>query len=148
MSLSERTPGNAAPHLRRQGHATQLIVDGAPFLVLGGELHNSSSSDLAYMQPIWERLVALGLNTVLAAVSWELVAPEEGRFEWTLVDGLIVEARPARPAPDPALVWLVEERTVDLCPHVAQARQSPLSACPPPGWERHRGLVHLFGSEP
>ena len=76
MSLSERTPGHAAPHLRRQGHATQLIVDGAPFLVLGGELHNSSSSDLAYMQPIWERLVALGLNTVLAAVSWELVEPE------------------------------------------------------------------------
>ena len=93
MSMPERTPGNAAPHLRRQGHATQLIVDGAPFLILGGELHNSSSSDLVYLQPIWERLVALGLNTVLAAVSWELVEPEEGRFEWTLVDGLIAEAR-------------------------------------------------------
>lgn len=93
MSMPERTLGNASPRLRRQGTATQLVVDGAPFLVLGGELHNSSSSDLAYMQRIWQQLVALGLNTVLAAVSWELVEPEEGRFDWTLVDGLIVEAR-------------------------------------------------------
>ncbi len=88
-----QTQANAAPHLRRQGRTTQLVVDGAPFLVLGGELHNSSSSDLPYLQPAWERLVALGLNTVLAAVSWELVEPEEGRFDWTMVDGLIVEAR-------------------------------------------------------
>ena len=26
------------PHLRKQGAATQLVVDGKPFLVLGGEL--------------------------------------------------------------------------------------------------------------
>ena len=67
-----------APHLRAQGGAPQLIVDGAPFLVIGGELHNSSASSLDYMQPIWERLVALELNTVLATVTWELVEPEEG----------------------------------------------------------------------
>ena len=39
------------------------------------------------------RLVGIGLNTVLAAVSWELVEPEEDRFDWTLVDGLITQAR-------------------------------------------------------
>lgn len=81
------------PHLRTSGGATQLNVDDRPFLVLGGELHNSSSSDLTYLQPAWERLVTLGLNTVLAAVSWELVEPEEGRFDWSLVDGLIADAR-------------------------------------------------------
>jgi beta-galactosidase GanA len=69
------------------------VVDGQPFLIIGGELHNSSSSDLASMQPIWQRLVALGLNTALAAVSWELVEPEEGRFDWGLVDGMIAGAR-------------------------------------------------------
>jgi hypothetical protein len=36
-------------------------VDGKPFLVLGGELHNSSASSLAYMEPIWMRLAALKL---------------------------------------------------------------------------------------
>jgi hypothetical protein len=81
------------PHLRKQGNATQLIVDGKPFLVIGGELHNSSTSSIAYMGPVWERLVALQLNTVLAPVFWELIEPVEGVFDFTLVDGLIQEAR-------------------------------------------------------
>ena len=81
------------PHLRKKGTATQLIVDGEPFVMLGGELHNSSSSSLKYMEPIWSRLVSLGLNMVLAPVSWELVEPEEEKFDFTIVDGLIKEAR-------------------------------------------------------
>lgn len=83
----------ATPHLRADGGSTRLIVDGAPFLVIGGELHNSSSSSLDYMRPVWPRLAALGLNTVLAAVSWELLEPEEGAFDFAPVDGLIHEAR-------------------------------------------------------
>ena len=45
-------PGSAQqerlPHLRKQGAATQLIVDDKPFLVLAGELGNSTSSNLEY----------------------------------------------------------------------------------------------------
>jgi hypothetical protein len=84
------------PHLRKQGSATQLIVDEKPFLVLGGELQNSSSSSLDYMQPIWPKLAAMHLNTVLAPVSWELLEPAEGKFDFTLVDGLITAARQRR----------------------------------------------------
>jgi beta-galactosidase GanA len=84
---------NSIPHLRKQGTATQLIVDGKPFLVLGGELGNSSSSSLEYMRPIWPKLVALNLNTVLVPVYWELIEPAEGKFDFTLVDGLLEEAR-------------------------------------------------------
>jgi beta-galactosidase GanA len=81
------------PHLEKQGTAAQLIVDGKPFLILGGELHNSSSSSLDYMKPIWPELAAMHLNTVLTPVSWELIEPEKGRFDFKLVDGLIDEAR-------------------------------------------------------
>jgi beta-galactosidase GanA len=81
------------PQLRHQGTATQLVVDGKPFLILGGELHNSSSSSLEYLQPAWDRLAAQHLNTVLAGVSWELIEPEEGRFDFQLVDGLVRDAR-------------------------------------------------------
>jgi len=84
---------NRQPYLRKQGTATQLIVDDKPFLVLGGELGNSSSSSLEYMAPIWPRLAALKLNTVLAPVYWELVEPAEGKYDFTLVDGLIRDAR-------------------------------------------------------
>src|SRR6266480_7046111 len=96
MDLTEPMQGNDnkhTPYLRKQGTATQLVVDGKQFLILGGELHNSSSSNIEYMRPIWERLVALKLNTVLAPVSWELIEPEEGVFDFTLVDGLIQDAR-------------------------------------------------------
>ena len=43
---------SAIPHLEKRGTATQLIVDGKLFLVLGGELHNSSSSNIEYVDPI------------------------------------------------------------------------------------------------
>ncbi|MBS7635634.1 beta-galactosidase [Candidatus Bathyarchaeota archaeon] len=81
------------PYLRKVGTVKQLIVDGEPFVILGGEVHNSSSSSLAYMEPIWPRLVSLGLNTVLLPISWELIEPEEGEFDFHLVDGLIDGAR-------------------------------------------------------
>jgi hypothetical protein len=81
------------PHLRRNGQVTQLIVDGQPFLALAGELRNSSSSNLEYMKPIWPKLAQMNLNTVLAVVSWEQVEPEEGKFDFAIVDGLIDAAR-------------------------------------------------------
>ncbi len=77
----------------KKGTATQLIVDDQPFLMLGGELHNSSSSSLDYMKPIWPELREMNLNTVLTPVAWESIEPEEGKFDFTLVDGLIRGAR-------------------------------------------------------
>ena len=89
LSAQETNP----PHLEKSGAATQLIVDGKPFLILGGELHNSSSSSLEYMRPLWPKLAAMGLNTVVTPLSWELVEPKEGSFDFALVDGLLAQAR-------------------------------------------------------
>lgn len=81
------------PHLLRKGSAVQMIVDGKPFLMIGGELHNSSASSLDYLKPIWARLAAMHINTVLTPVYWELLEPKEGEFDFTLVDGQIAQAR-------------------------------------------------------
>jgi hypothetical protein len=80
------------PHLQRNGQATQLMVDGAPYVVLGGELHNSSPSSPAYMAPIWDRLAKRDVRSVIGAASWELVEPEEGRYDFTAVDDQIQQA--------------------------------------------------------
>ena len=84
---------NQIPYLWEQGDATQLIVDGKPFLILGGELGNSSATNMAYMQPIWPKLKVMHLNTVLVPIFWELIEEVEGQFDLSLVDDLIREAR-------------------------------------------------------
>ena len=83
----------AIPHLEKRGAATQLIVDGLPWLILGGETANTASSSLDYMQPVWPKLARLNLNTVLVGVAWDWVEPVEGKFDFTLVDGLLAQAR-------------------------------------------------------
>lgn len=92
-ALSSVAQSQEIPRLEKRGAATQLIVDGNPFLILGGELHNSSSSNLDYLQPAWPQLKRMHLNTVLAAVSWQLMEPEEDKFDFSLVDGLLKQAR-------------------------------------------------------
>ncbi|GAA0552861.1 GH35 family beta-galactosidase [Chitinophaga japonensis] len=84
---------NPAPRLERKDAATQLLVDGKPFLVLGGELGNSTASTIEQMRPVWPRLQAMQLNTVLIPVYWELMEPKENVFDFTRVDDHIQQAR-------------------------------------------------------
>jgi beta-galactosidase GanA len=82
-----------APQLVKKNAAVQLVVDSKPFLILGGETGNSSASDMAYMRPYWSKLRAMHLNTLLVPVYWELFEPEEGKFDLSLVDSLLSNAR-------------------------------------------------------
>jgi hypothetical protein len=91
-SPQKQTPADI-PYLKKDGKATHLFVDGKPFLVLGGELHNSSSSSRDYMAKYWPELKASGMNTVLAAVEWALVEPEKGKYNFTIIDNLLEDAR-------------------------------------------------------
>jgi len=81
------------PHIERRGDAQQLIVDGQPFLILGGELNNSSAANRDYLKPQWAWFEAMHMNTVLAPVSWELIEPQEGKFDFSTVDWLLEDAR-------------------------------------------------------
>ena len=79
--------------LQKQGTATQLLIDGTPFLVLGGELGNSSASSIEDVERIFPKLECMGLNTVLVPAYWDLIEPVEGEFDFTLTDKIIQQAR-------------------------------------------------------
>ena len=83
------------PHLEKQGTATRLVVEGKPFLLIAGELHNSTCGGFDYMRPVWKQLAEKNLNSVVATVSWELVEPTEGKFDFSLLDSIITGAREA-----------------------------------------------------
>lgn len=81
------------PHIDLNNGKKVLMVKGKPFIMLAGEVHNSSSSSLAYMEQVWEQAKALGMNCLLLPVTWELTEPREGEFDFSLVKGLIRQAR-------------------------------------------------------
>ena len=90
-----QTYSTQIPHLEKQGTATRLVVQGKPFLLISGELHNSTCGGFDHMRPIWKRLAKKNLNSVIATVSWELLEPVEGKFDFSLVDSVIAGARKA-----------------------------------------------------
>lgn len=93
------------PHLAEDKSGKYFVVHDKPFLPLGGELHNSSGSDLRYMEEAaWPAIRRLGGNFYLIPAYWEYVEPEEGVYNFDLVDGIIDQAR--REGVKLGLLWL------------------------------------------
>jgi len=88
----------------RQGRATQmprvvekdgrwaLMVDGAPYLMLGVQINNSSAWP-GMLPEVWPAVDRLHANTVEAPVYWEQMEPVEGRFDFSTVDAMLAGAR-------------------------------------------------------
>ena len=79
--------------IRNDNGISTLYVDGQPFQAFAGEVHNSAAYDPERMEiEIWEKMEQSNLNTLIVPVYWETLEPEEGKFDFTLVDALIKQA--------------------------------------------------------
>lgn len=70
-----------------------INIHSESFILLAGEVHNSNSSSVEVMEPIWQKARKLNLNTLFLPITWELLEPEEGKFDFSMVDQLIEQAR-------------------------------------------------------
>lgn len=81
-----------APKIIQKDGRWALLVDGGPYLILGGQIHNSSAWPSELPQ-VWQSLAALHANTLEAPVYWEQMEPQPGQFDFTNVDALVKGAR-------------------------------------------------------
>jgi hypothetical protein len=84
-----------APKFVQKDGRWALLVDGQPYLILGGQIHNSSAWPSELPQ-VWKSAANLHANTIAAPIYWEQFEPQPGKFDYTNVDAVINGAREHR----------------------------------------------------
>jgi len=92
LTLSSAAFAVDAPRLAQKDGRYALVVDGKPYLILGGQIHNSSGWPNELPQ-VWQSMAALHANTVEAPVYWEQFESQPGHFDFTNIDQIVAGAR-------------------------------------------------------
>jgi hypothetical protein len=89
FSISSALPqSKPIPQLVKKDGKFQLMVDGQPFVMLGGQVGNFSAFP-EIMERSWSRFKAMNLNTVEYPVYWNVIEPEEGKFDFRGFDQIL-----------------------------------------------------------
>ncbi|MGD0812050.1 MAG: DUF5597 domain-containing protein [Verrucomicrobiota bacterium] len=92
MHITAQAGNNALPQVVNDAGHHALIVDGSPFLILGAQCHNSSAWP-GILPKVWPAIDYLHANTLEIPVYWEQFEPEQGKFDASIVDLILKQAR-------------------------------------------------------
>ena len=84
--------GSSPPRVVERDGRFALMVDDAPYLMLVAQANNSSNYPAA-LPAVWAAVEDLHANTLQMPIAWEQVEPVEGRFDFSFLDTLLVQAR-------------------------------------------------------
>ena len=90
--LAAQPQDHSLPRIVQQDGRFALFVDGSPYLMLGAQINNSSAWP-AMLPKVWPAIEYLHANTVEMPVYWEQFEPEQGHFDYTVLDTLLAQAR-------------------------------------------------------
>jgi hypothetical protein len=91
-AVYSQTSSTSIPKIIEKDGRHALLVDGQPFLILGGQAHNSSA--WAGMLPnVWQAIEAMHANTLEVPIYWEQIEAQPGKFDFSLVATLLSQAR-------------------------------------------------------
>lgn len=80
------------PQIVQRDGRHALMVDGAPYVVLGAQVNNSSAWP-ATLPKVWPAVQQMQANTVIVPIAWEQIEPAEGHFDFSFLDTLLRQAR-------------------------------------------------------
>jgi beta-galactosidase GanA len=83
------------PRLVHKDGRYALFVDDAPYLMLGAQVRNSSAWP-GTLPKVWPAIEYLHANTVEMPVYWEQFEPLPGKFDYSVMDTLLAQARQHR----------------------------------------------------
>ncbi len=80
------------PRIVEKNGRHALLVDGKPYFMLGGQVHNSSAWP-GMLPQVWDAAMAMHLNTLEAPIYWEQIEPRPGQFDFSVMNTLLSQAR-------------------------------------------------------
>ena len=87
-----QTGKSILPKIETSNGRHTLLVDGKPYFIFGGQAHNSSAWP-AMMPKVWAAIDSMHANTLEVPLYWEQIEPEQGKFDFSMVDILLNQAR-------------------------------------------------------